>query len=193
MSGFINAQPASTTGLANPLLQQTETTLEARLTPQMKTNYDKIVVAGLHIALQNGPRGFMAKLHDSADPIGDAAKGAAQLVMILRKEARGVMPMQAMIPAGLTLLLHALDFIDRAKIVPIAEPQIDRGTATYTNQIFHLLGITPRMLQNATQNIHQIVQDPAKMELISRKAGIVKAPGASEPTPIPGMPSPIPS
>lgn len=173
-------------GLSNPLLRQAESQLEANLTPENKANYQKVVVAGLHIALQNGANGFMARLKNSRDPIGDAARGAASLVLIMRKQSRGIMPMKAAIPAGMTLLFHALDFCDRAKITKVAEPEIDRASTTFANFLFHKLGITPAMLQQAAGRVHALTQDPQAMSAINMKAGLLRHPDAATPTPLPG-------
>lgn len=186
MSGTINAPSGD---LRNPLLQQTESALEARLKPETRADYMKIVVAGLHIALAGGPNGFLAKLHASNDPIGLCAKGAAQLVLVMSKEAKGTMPRQAMVPAGLTLMLHGLDFIDRAG-VKIGANELARATTQYGNELFHRQGITPEMLKNATAKVHSIVQDPDAMAKINLKAGITQHPDAAKLTPIPGMPPP---
>lgn len=174
--------------LNNPLLQQTEDKIEGNLTPETRADYMKVVVAGLHIALDKGANGFMAKLRNSQDPIGDAARGAVALVLIMRKESRGVMPMKAAIPAGMTLMLHGLDFIDRAGVAKIAEPELDNAARTYTNTMFAKLKITPGMLQHAAGRVHEITQDPAAMAKINLKAGITRHPMAATPTPMPGGP-----
>jgi hypothetical protein len=183
MSGIINAtaQPAaSPSQLSNPLLQEAETKIEASIVdPALKTNWMKVVVAGMHIALAGGPNGFMGKLRQSQDPISDCAKGAASLVLIMRREARGVMPPKAMILAGMTLLFHGLDFLDRSGIAKIAEPELDRATTVFTNFLFQKLGITTQMIQNLTSQVHQITQDPQAMEAIKMRAGVVPHPGAA--------------
>lgn len=197
MSGMINSQdgaqggaqaatPAS--GLGNPLLQQTEDDIEAKLKPENRANYMKIVVAGMHIALANGPNGFAGKLRTSRDPIGDCARGAVDLLFIMRKESKGVMPMQAGIPAAMTLMLHGLDLIDRAKIAKVDANVLAQATQIFGNALLHKSGITPQMLQTATQNVHGIMQDPAKMALINQKAGVTKHPDLNvTPTPVPGQ------
>ena len=194
MSGIINAAPppgaSGSSALENPLLEQTENGIEAKLTPSNRADYQKVVVAGLRIALANGPNSFMAKLHASHDPIGDCAKGSVALLFIMQQHAKGVMPMQAGIPAALTLMLHGLDFVDHAGIVKIAEPELVRATTQFTNQLFWRLGITPAMLQHATKRVHTIVQDPDAMAKINLKAGLTKHPMAAEPTQIPGLTAP---
>ena len=179
---------SGTQGLSNPLLQQAEQQLESNLAPDNRENYQRIVVAGLHIALQNGADGFMAKLRNSRDPIGDCGRGAASLILIMRKQSKGVMPMKAGIPAGMTLLFHGLDFVDRAKIAKVAEPEIDKAATTFTNFLFHKLGITPGMLQHAAGRVHQLTQDPAAMHAINLKSGLIRHPLAATPTPLPPGP-----
>lgn len=199
MSGMINAptgdasdqgdQADSGGGLSNPLLRAAEQKIEAGMQPDVRADYMKVVVAGLNVALAKGPDGFMGKLRQSQDPISDCARGAVSLMLIMRKEAKGVMPMKAGIPAALTLMFHGLQFLEQSKVLTIAEPEIDRATTIFTNTLFHRLGITPQMLQHATGRVHALMMDPASMELINRKAGLVKSPDASTPTPLPPGPA----
>jgi hypothetical protein len=184
------APGAGSSVLENPLLKQMENALEAKLTPENRADYNKIVVAGLHIVLDRGPDGFMAKLLHRPDPIGDCAKGAVALMLIMQKQSRGVMPEQAGIPAAITLMLHGLDFIDHAGVVKIAEPELDRATTQFMNQLLFKLGISPEMLQHATQRVHQLVQDPDAMARINLKAGLTRHPDAATITPVPGLTAP---
>ena len=206
MSGLINAQPApdaasddaappdqSSSTLRNPLLAQTAQKIEGNIVdPNTHADFLKVVVAGLHIALANGPNSFVAKLSHSQDPIGDCARGAVALVLIMRRESRGVMPMKSAVPAGMVLLLHGLDFIDRAGIAKIAEPQLDNATKIFANEMFHKLQITPGMIQHATGRVHAIMNDPDAMAKINLKTGATRHPLAATPTPLPDAPTPAP-
>ena len=174
--------------LSNPLLQQAEDKIESGLTPQNRANYDKIVVAGLHAVLDPGVNGLMAKLAQSQDPISDAAKGAVSVALVLRKEARGVMPLQAMVPAAMTLMLRALDFVGRAKIAPVGQPELVRATHIFSDFIFARFGITKAGLANAAQKVHALTQDPQAMVKMQMKAGFLRHPDAAVPTPLPPGP-----
>lgn len=174
--------------LSNNLLQQAENKVESQLEPGTRDNYMKIVVAGLHASLDKGPDGLMASLANSKDPISDAAKGAVSLVVVLRQQAKGVMPMKAFVPAAMTLMLKALDFIDRSKIAKVGQPELVRATHIFTDTVFSLAGITKQGLAHVAGKVHAITQDPAAMEKINLKAGITRHPMAATPTPIPGPP-----
>lgn len=174
------------TELSNPLLQQAEDKVESQLTPENRANYMKVVVAGMHVALDKGPNGLLAGLAKSDDPIADAARGAVSLVIILRKQAHGIMPLKAMVPAAMTLMLKALDFVDRSKIAPVGNPELVRATNIFTDFLFARFGITKAGLANAAQRVHAITQDPVAMQKINLKAGLLRDPAAPLPTPMPG-------
>jgi hypothetical protein len=179
---------AMATELSNPLLQQAEDKVEAGLTPENRGNYMKVVVAGMHVGLDKGPDSLLAKLTQSKDPIADAAKGAVSLVIILRKQARGVMPTQAMVPAAMTLMLKALDFLDRSKVVAVGQPELVRATHIFTDFMFARLGITKAGLANAATKVHALTQDPQAVAAMQMKAGFTRHPMAATPTPLPPGP-----
>lgn len=185
MSGTINAAPANDApagGLKNRLLAQSEQQIEANMQPDVRDDYMKVVVAGMHLALANGPNGFLAKLRTVPNPVDACAKGAVALMLIMRKESRGVMPMKSGIPAAYVLMLHGLDFLETSGIAKIAEAELVRASHTFTNVLFGELKITPQMIQHATGRVHAIMQDPTSMDAINRKAGVVRDPAASLPT-----------
>ncbi len=169
----------------NSVLKAAEEKIEANLTDEIKPIYSKIVVAGLKAGMEGGETSILAKLKDSEDPVADAGKGAAGLVAILRKNSRNTMPLHAMIPAGATLMLQALDFLQKAGIADIGTEEITKASKEYTNVIFKVLGVTPQMLVKGNEAVSNLTKDPAVMEQMKRKAGLVKAPGTSSPTEVP--------
>lgn len=179
--------------LSNPMLQQAEDQLEANLTPENRANYQKIVTAGMHVALDKGLDGMLSKLAQAEDPIKAAAQGAVGLVLILQKEAAGkqqVMPEQALVPAAMTLLFKALDFLDRSKIVAIGEPELVRATHIWTDFLLARRGIGKQGLAKAAEQVNKIARDPATMEKLQLKAGLLRHPMATTPTPVPQAAAP---
>lgn len=167
--------------LNNRILEAAEQKLESGLTPQNRVDYMKIVVAGQKMGLK-----VLASLKDSKDPINDCAVGAVNLCLLMRKQSRGTMPLKAMVPAAMTLMLKALDFADRAGIVKVGNAELVQATHIFTNTMFQRLGISQQMLHTAIKRTHAMVQDPATLEKLNRAAGVVKDPRASTPTPLPG-------
>ncbi len=166
---------------SNRVLQAAEKKLESGLTPETKANYQKIVTAGMKTALQGGPKGILASLKQSKDPLTDCAKGAVNLCLLMRKQSRGTMPFKAMVPAGMTLMINALDFADHANIIKVGAVELSKASRIYGEEMFKAFGITAPMLQSAATKVHAITQDPAQMEKIHHAAGMTKAPGAAPP------------
>jgi hypothetical protein len=180
------------TPMENPLLQAAEEKLEAGLTPENRLDYTKIVVGGLKTALFRGPNGLyrapnggLASLKNSKDPIAQCVTGAVNLVMLMRVHTNNAMPVKALIPAGMTLMLKGLDFAERIGVVKIGNDELVRATHLFTNLIFQKFGITARMLHTAAARVHAITRDPAAMGKINIQAGITKHPNAA-PVPAPG-------
>jgi hypothetical protein len=169
----------------NALLAQAEQRIESQLTPDNRANYLKIVVAGMRAGLAGGPNSLLAKLKQSKDPVHDCAIGAVNLALVLRKQAHGVMPLKAMVPAATTLMIKALDFAENAGLVKVDAPTLAKATRLLTNDLFQAFHITPQMMAHAAAKVHAMTRDPGNMEAIKRAAGAVKDPRASEPTPMP--------
>jgi hypothetical protein len=186
MNGIINAaKPNAGAPMSSPVLQAAEDKIEAGLAPDNVQNYQKIVVAGMAAALERGPNSLLASLRKSPDPVEGAAKGAVALVLILRRHAHGVMPLKAMVPAAMTLMLRGLDFVARTGVAKVGTPELVRATHVFVNTMFGAFHITVPMLHKTAAQVHAITQDPQKMEMIHRKIGSVVAPGASQATSMP--------
>jgi hypothetical protein len=179
--------------LSNPMLQQIEDQIEQNLAaaPQNLADYNKIVAAGMSHAMNKGGA-MLVQLAKAPDPIAGAAKGAVGLVLIMRKETQkpgaSPMPMKAAVPAAMTLMLHALDFVSRSKIAEVGQPELSRATHIFTDFLFARMGITKAGLANAAQKVHRLTQDPSAMSAINLKAGITRHPMAATPTPMPEEP-----
>lgn len=171
--------------LNNKLLQAAEKKVEADLLPDNRDDYMKIVVAGLRVALDQGPDGIMASLRKSRDPVSDAAIGAINLVMLMRKQSRGTMPAKALVPASMTLMLQALDFVDKARITKINNKKLDRATYIWRDHMFKSFNVTQQMLKDMAVKVHGVMQDPTQMDILARRAGVVKDPRASVPNGLP--------
>lgn len=171
--------------LNNKILNVAEQKIENQLTPEVRHDYLKVVVAGMHAGLANGPKSMMASLKDSKDPVKDCAFGAINLCVLLMKQSRNTMPMKAMVPAAFTLMLLALDSAERMGKIKVTSELLVQATHYYTNQIFKVLNITPQMLQTAAGKLHTITKDPTNLENMKRRAGVVRDPRASTPTEAP--------
>jgi hypothetical protein len=163
---------------ANILLKRAENRIRRQLTPDNRASHGKIVAAGISAALAQGPDGLMGSLRNSKDPIADCAKGAVSLVFVLRQTAQDAMPLKAMVPAAMTLMLKALNFVDRTGIAQVGNDELVRATHIFTNTMFAHLQISVDMLHHAAVKVHGVLQDPAAMQKVQVQAGTMKHPDA---------------
>lgn len=161
-----------TTTLNDPVLAAAEQKIEASLTPENRVNYQKIVVAGMKVAMDGGPNSIIASLQKSKDPLGDCVKGALGLCVMMQKHSRGTMPVKAMIPAATTLMLHALDFADRTGLIKVGSPELVKATKMLGDLILQKSGISQQMLQTAGAKVHAITQDPAQLAKVKQAAAV---------------------
>lgn len=167
------------------VLVAAEKLIESQLMPDTRESYLKIVVAGMKAGLADGPNSILAGLAKSKDPLSDCAKGAIGLVLILKHQAKGVMPVKAMIPAAMTLMLKGLAFADRMRIVKVGPDELAKATHVFTDTFLGKYGITPQMMQHALVKAHGLTQDPVALEQMKRAAGVSRHPDDSEQTPMP--------
>jgi len=177
----------------NSLIKQAEQKIEQGLKSGVHDPYMKIVISGMKVLLKDGPDGLMAQIKTSQDPLSDIVKGVIGLIGTLRRAAKGNMPTDAMVAAGMTLVLQGLDFADRTGVLKVGAAEIDQATQMYIETLLPLLGISQEKLARMTEQVHGVTQDPDKMQMIQR-AGTASAqppnpnpPPAAQPTPPPGV------
>jgi|TARA_R110000868_G_scaffold246180_2_gene502801 hypothetical protein len=149
--------------MQNTLLKRVEAQVESQVPPAVRENYMKIVVSGMKYAMKDGANSIIASLKQSKDPLGDSVKGAINIVGLLRKAAKGTMPVNAMIPAAMTLLLQALDFADKTGILKVGQAEVDKATKMFMETILPLLNVPPEKMNAMMQQVHDLMRDPAKM------------------------------
>lgn len=168
--------------LNNKILDATQDQVEATLTPDIKDDYIKVVASGMKLALDKGGAGLMGRVKASKDPVAEVARGAVTIAIGLRMHSKNTMPLRAMVPGAMTLMLQGLDILDKSKRVPIGAEELNRATAIFGTQLMKYAKVTPKMLNHAAGVVNGIIQDPDKMEKIKLKAGLVKDPRAPTPT-----------
>lgn len=149
--------------IENTLLRQTEVSVEKTVPAYDRDNYLKIVVAGMKYAMFKGSDSVIASLRNSKDPLSDSVKGAIAIVGALRQGAKGTMPIKPMVAAALTLMLHALDFAEKMKLLTITPDELDRATQLFMDTILPYLKVPKETLDASLEQVHTLLRDPDKM------------------------------
>ncbi|MFI4938922.1 MAG: hypothetical protein ACHP7O_01035 [Burkholderiales bacterium] len=135
----------------NPLLQQTEQAVQAKVSPQMQNTLQRAVVAGLTVMYSPQSHQIMlAQLTKPGDPAQNVAEGVAKLIGVLYRQSRSTMPIPIMIPAAMILMCEGLDFLSKANGTQITPQLVAQCTQDVGQFMLKLLGISQ-------QQMHQVV------------------------------------
>lgn len=175
-------------GLDDDLLKATEEHIESRLTPEVKTYFQRIVLAGMKYAIHGGPNGVMRNLKSAPDPLKAIAVGAVNLAfMLLKSENPHPSPtmLVATTHASYALMLQGMGVAAKMGLIEITGGDggtIDKATKMATDQIMANMHVTPDKMNAAAAKVHGVMKDPAQMQMIRLKTGIDRDPRAPTPT-----------
>ena len=161
--------PSGLLNLQLPLLQQAEAKTEASVPAAQKATYLRILVAGMKVALNRGPAGLLGQLQKSKTPLSDCVRGSVGIVGLLRRESSGTMPVPVMVPAGFSLVLHGLDFLQKMGVMQIDANALATATHLYSETVMAALKITPQKVQQLAAMAHSTMQDPQAMSTLQAK------------------------
>lgn len=148
----------------SPLLSKVEAKVEATVKQPAQDAYRRIVAAGMKFAFDPQAHGtVMDGLDKSKDPIHDVAVGVVGILILLYKKSKNTMPTDAMVPAGMTLVLNGLDYLEKTGRMKITNAEIDNATQIYIANIQPKLGITPQVMGKAVSGAQKAMLDPALM------------------------------
>lgn len=111
------------------------------LQPKQVPILQRVVVAGMKIM-------FDAKTHklmlDTLQGQGDIAtklgQGITGLMGLLMKEAKGAIPGEMIIPAGIVLMAHAAEFVDKTG-TPVTDEDFGNGVQVFVHTIMKVSGM----------------------------------------------------
>ena len=158
--------------MQNQMLQKARANIDAKVKPQDKNAYDRIVLAGMKIMFDKSMNQTLLQgLQNAPDKIAMAAEGIVGILGLLYKESRNTMPVTPMIMAGMSLLIEALAFMEEAGIVQVDPAALDKATQHYMDTLLPKLGINQQTMTNVLNKTQQTVQDPQKMAMIQQNMG----------------------
>jgi hypothetical protein len=163
----------TTAQVMTPLLAKTEAAIEAKVTPENREAHAKIVAAGMKFAFSNATHGTLVEgLARSKEPVHDVAVGVVGILMILAQKAQGTMPAPAMVSAGMVLVLHGLDYLEKTKGVKIGNKEIDDSTKLFTTTLLPKIGVTPEVMAKANNTAQNAMKNKRFMAEYSKTKGV---------------------
>jgi ABC-type dipeptide/oligopeptide/nickel transport system ATPase subunit len=124
-----------------------------QIPPQLQGAYQKIVLAGMKVMFDKNTHQMAMQELEKQGPVSDnLAEGIINLMALLWQKSNKTMPPQLIIPAGITLLMEAADFIKKSQIVPIEPQDLGDATQKFVMGIMKKFGLNPdAVIQKAQQ------------------------------------------
>lgn len=148
--------------LKNKLLQQAQAKIEEGV--KNKDAFAKLVRAGTKIIYDKAIFDKLSEgLAQSQDVVSEVAKGLVAVLKLMAQRARGTVPPDALLQAGMALLIDALDFMEQAGLVEVDKNVLGEATQEFIEAMLPVLGLSPDKLEAALGSVKQTMADPQKM------------------------------
>ena len=157
--------PQAGSALKNPVLAQIVTAVEAKVSPQLKTQYTNITLA--YQKMMTNPKasaGVMQRLKSTPDVLGNIASGVSNFLGALYLESQKRMSLPAAMPASIYVACHVMDLAEQSGLIKInAQNAADCIHAT-TDATMKVFGVSDAQVHQSVAAGHQAAQQKQPMQ-----------------------------
>jgi hypothetical protein len=159
--------------LKNELLQQAQAKIEEGVTD--RASYDKLLAAGTKTIYDQATFAKLsASLAESENPVEDIAKGLVSLLHLIAQKARGTLPHDVLLQAGMALMLDALDFAEQAGLIKVDAATLDTATQEFIEAALPSVGLTAEKMAGILDGVKQTMGNPERMAAFEQSQGGAK-------------------
>ena len=116
--------------------------------PESQEAYERVVIAGMKVMYSKESHRMMLKELQKEGPIDQRlGKGIAGLMLLLFKESNGTMPPAVISPAGIKLVMEAVDFMRSTKLANPTNGDIGNGVQIMIAIILEKFGVAPDKME----------------------------------------------
>lgn len=159
--------------MKNQLLQQAQAAVEKTVTD--KERFSRLVSAGTKTIYDKGTFEQLSQsIVDSETPVEDIARGIVSVLAILAHKARGTVPHEVMLQAGMVLVFDALDFAEQAGLIKVDEEALNTATTEFIEAMMPSLGFGSQKLGDLMGQLQQAMNDPKNAQAFVQSIGARK-------------------
>lgn len=137
-----------------------------KMPPELQEAYERVVIAGMKVMFSKDTHRIMLKEMQKEGPIADRlGKGVAGLMLLLFKESNQTMPPQVIIPAGIELMMQAVDFMRKTGMDKITNKDIGGAMQVLMNTIFEKFGVDPNRFEQMVNQYDNRAVDAAAQKM----------------------------
>lgn len=113
------------------------------LPPGLQDAYERVVAAGMKVMFDPATHDQMTQLLQQPGSMGEKlGKGIAGLMLLLYQQSNKTLPPQVIIPAGIELASHAVDFLKQAG-QEVQMQDVGEGVTIFLTTIMQKFGLDP--------------------------------------------------
>lgn len=119
-----------------------------QMPPELQEAYDRVVLAGMKVMFTKSSHKLMLKELQKPGPVGQKlGQGIAGLMLILVKESNNSIPPAVLIPAGIQLMMQAVDFMRQTGMEKVTNQDIGDGMELMIMTLMEKFGASPEKVQ----------------------------------------------
>lgn len=137
-----------------------------KMPPELQEAYDRVVLAGMKIMFSKDSHKLMLKELQKPGPVGQKlGQGIAGLMLILVKESNNSIPPAVLIPAGIQLLMQAVDFMRQTDMEKVTNQDIGDGMELMIMTLMEKFGASPEKVQQMLNQFDNQNVDAAAQQM----------------------------
>ena len=119
-----------------------------KMPPELQEAYERVVIAGMKVMFSKESHKFMLKELQREGPMDQRlGKGIAGLMLLLVKESNNTIPPEVIIPAGMKLMMEAVDFMRETGLGQPTNAEIGGGMQIMISTILEKFGVAPAKME----------------------------------------------
>lgn len=119
-----------------------------KMPPELQEAYERVVIAGMKVMFSKESHKVMLEELQREGPMDQRlGKGIAGLMLLLFKESNGTMPPAVIIPAGMKLMMEAVDFMRETDLGQPTNAEIGGGMQIMISTILEKFGVAPDKME----------------------------------------------
>lgn len=155
------------------MLATLEQKIEQSVKPQIQNAYQRIVMAGLKmLSTPQTKQIVMQQITAQGDPAQNISDGILRMLALFHQESKGSMPPQAAIPAMMTLMVKALQYLVGTGRLQLNQSLMEQVTQDTAQKILQFYGVTQSQMQAVMSHATTQMQDPNFRAQVKQQAAV---------------------
>ena len=127
-----------------------------KLPPELEEMYQRVVIAGMKVMFSDESHHLLEKeLQGPGTTEEKLGRGLAGLMLLLFKQSNKTLPPQVIIPAGIELMMNAVEYFQKTDKVKISDQDIGQAIQIMLGVLMHAFGAQPNEVFGKAEALSQ--------------------------------------